>query len=131
MNKTLLIGNVVRDPELKTTQSGLSVCSFTIAVNRRTKKDGGEQQADFIPIVAWRQLAELCGQYLVKGKKCAVVGSLQTRTYEAKDGTKRYITEVMADEVEFLTPRGQGEMGASAPTAFDGATPFDDDDPPF
>ena len=131
MNKTILIGNVVRDPELKTTQSGLSVCNFTIAVNRRTKKDSGEQQADFIPIVVWRQLADLCGKYLEKGKKCAVVGSLQTRTYEAKDGTKRYITEVMADEVEFLTPRGQGEAVPNMSDDSSKFEPVDDEELPF
>lgn len=128
INRVILIGNVVRDPELRTTQGGASVCNFTIAVNRRPKKDSGDQQADFIPIVAWRQLAELCGKYLEKGKKCAVVGSLQTRSYEAQDGSKRYVTEVMADEVEFLGGKGQAD---SAPPAFAGSAPADDVDLPW
>lgn len=102
MNKATLIGRLTRDPELRTTQSGTEVCTFTLAVDRKPGKDG-QKGADFIPIVAWRQLGEQCGKYLHKGYKAAVSGSIQTRTYEANDGTKRHVTEVMADEVEFLT----------------------------
>lgn len=108
MNKCILIGNLARDPELRTTQTGLSTCTMTLAVNRRKNKDG-VQEADFITVVAWRQLADLCAKYLTKGRKCAVVGSLQTRSYEAKDGSKRYVTEVLADNVEFLSPASQRE----------------------
>lgn len=106
MNKAYLIGNLTRDVELKTTQSGYNVVNFTIAVNRRHAKDG-QQECDFINIVAWRQLADLCAKYLAKGKKVAVVGAIQTRTYEAQDGSKRTAFEILADEVEFLSPAGQ------------------------
>ena len=106
MNKVFLIGNLTRDPETRTTQSGTTVCSFTIAVNRRMKQDG-QQETDFFNIVAWRQLGELCQKYLSKGKKCAVTGRLQTRSYEAKDGSKRTAWDIVAEEVEFLSPVGQ------------------------
>lgn len=106
MNKCIFTGNLTRDPETRTTQNGITVCSFTIAVNRRMRSDGA-QDTDFISITAWRQLGELCAKYLSKGKKCAVTGSLQTRTYEAQDGSKRSAFEIVADEVEFLSPAGQ------------------------
>ena len=103
MNKWIGIGRIVRDPELNTTQSGISVCRFTIAINRPYKDDSGNSQADFLGITCWRALADNCHKYLVKGSQCAVVGSIQTRTYE-KDGEKKYITEIIADNVEFLSP---------------------------
>ena len=103
MNKAILIGNLTRDPEVRSTGSGVSVCTFTIAVNRRFANQQGVREADFINIVAWRQTAELCGRYLAKGRKVAVVGSIQTRSYDAQDGSKRYVTEVVADEVEFIS----------------------------
>lgn len=103
MNKVFLCGNLTRDPELKTTQSGVNVCNFSIAVNRRMQKDG-QQETDFFNIVAWRGLADTCGKYLAKGRKVNVLGSIQTRTYEANDGTKRSTFDILADEVEFLSP---------------------------
>lgn len=103
MNKVYLIGNLTRDPEMRVTQLGISVCRFSIAVNRRFKDADGKQQTDYFNIVAWRQLADLCGKFLMKGKKVAVVGSIQTRTYEAQDGSKRTAFDIIADEVEFLT----------------------------
>ena len=105
MNKVFMIGNLTKDPELRSTGSGTNVCSFSIAVNRRFKNQQGEKVTDFFDVVAWRQLADLCGRYLAKGRKVAIVGELQTRSYEAKDGTKRYVTEIIADDIEFLTPR--------------------------
>ena len=117
MNKVYLIGNLTRDPETRSLQSGTTVCNFSIAVNRRMKQDG-QQECDFINIVAWGQLGELCARYLAKGKKCAVSGRIQTRTYEAQDGSKRSAFDIVADEVEFLTPVGQsGNTGhhGSAP----------------
>lgn len=103
MNKVFLIGNLTRDPEMRSTQSGVSVCNFSIAVNRRFRNaQTGQQETDFLNIVAWRQLAELCGRYLTKGSKVAVTGSIQTRTYEAQDGSKRSAFDIVADEVEFL-----------------------------
>lgn len=121
MNSVNLVGNLTRDPELRTTQSGLATCSFTIAINRPKSKDG-VQQADYIPIVTWRTVAENCARYLAKGRKVAIVGEIRTRSYDAKDGTKRYVTEVLASSVEFLTPRNQQNDG--------GYMPSDDDAPP-
>lgn len=113
MNKVFLIGNLTKDPEVRTTGGGTNVCTFRIAVTRRFQNQQGERVSDFFDVVAWRQLADLCGRYLAKGRKVAVVGELQTRNYEAKDGTKRYVTEIVADEIEFLSPRdsrdGSGE----------------------
>ncbi|MBE6596860.1 MAG: single-stranded DNA-binding protein [Ruminococcaceae bacterium] len=99
-NKVILIGNMTADPELKQTQSGVSVCSFSIAVNRRFTKDG-EQNVDFINIVAWRQQAEFVTKYFRKGKPILVCGQLQTRSWTDNQGNKRYATEVVADEVAF------------------------------
>lgn len=105
MNKVILIGNLTKDPEVRTTGNGTNVCTFTLAVERRFKTSAGEKISDFFTIVCWRQLADLCGKYLSKGKKASVIGELQNRSYEAKDGTKRYVTEIVASEIEFLTPR--------------------------
>ena len=105
MNKIILIGNLTADPTLRATQSGTSVCQFTIAVNRRFPGPDGQKQTDFFRINTWRQLAESCNKYLSKGKKVAVVGELQARTYTAKDGTTRMSLDVSADEVEFLSPK--------------------------
>lgn len=107
MNKCELIGNIVKDPELNTTNSGIAVCKFTLAVQRKFQNADGERETDFIPVVAWKKTAELCGQYLKKGNKAGIVGCLQVRSYDAQDGTKRYATEVVADEVEFLSPKSE------------------------
>lgn len=111
MNKVILIGNLVRDVELSTTPSGVSVAKFTLAVNRNFQNSAGEREADYPNIIAWRDLADRCAQYLSKGKKAAVVGMLQTRSYEV-EGQKRYVTEVVASEVEFLTPKGESQQEA-------------------
>jgi len=105
MNKAILIGRLATDPELRTTSGGVSFCQFRLAVNRRFANQQGVREADFIPIVVWRQQAETCARYLAKGRQCAVIGTIQTRSYDAQDGTKRYVTEVVADEVEFLGSR--------------------------
>lgn len=124
MNKVFLIGNLTRDPEMRSTQTGVPVCNFSIAVNRRFRnQQTGQQETDFFNIVAWRQLAELCSRYLAKGRKVAVTGSIQTRSYEAQDGTKRTAFDIVADEVEFLTspqqaggaPSGEYRPVASSP----------------
>lgn len=123
MNKVFLIGNLTRDPEMRSTQAGISVCNFSIAVNRRFRNtQTGQQETDFFNIVAWRQLAELCSRYLAKGRKVAVSGSIQTRTYEAQDGTKRTAFDIVADEVEFLTSP-QSTSGAPAGEYRPAATP--------
>ena len=106
MNKVILVGNLTRDPELTETPSGVAVCRFAIAVTRDYANADGTREADFFNITVWRGRAENCGKYLKKGNKVAVVGSLQNRSYEDKDGIKRNITDIIASEVEFLTPKG-------------------------
>lgn len=101
-NKVILIGNISNELELKQTQGGLSVCSFSIAVNRRFKGENGQQECDFINIVAWRQQAEFVTRYFKKGQAILVCGQLQTRTWTDNQGNKRYATEVVADEVSFV-----------------------------
>ena len=116
MNKICLTGNLTRDPELRATQSGISVCTFTLAVSRRYTDANGERQTDFINIQVWRGLAENCAKYLSKGRKAAVVGSLQSRSYEDKDGNKRYALDVVADEVDFLPSKNDTESAPAAQT---------------
>lgn len=113
MNKVFMIGNLTKDPDVRTTSGGTNVCTLRLAVTRRFQNQQGERVTDYFDVIAWRQLADLCGKYLTKGRKVAVTGELQTRTYDAKDGTKRYVTEISADEIEFLTPRDRD--GSSAP----------------
>ena len=127
MNKVILIGNLTKDIELQTTNSGVSVGKFTLAVGRRFANANGDKETDFINIVVWRELAENCAKYLSKGRKCAVVGELQTRSYDAQDGTKRYITEVNASEVEFLGGK-QNEDNAGSPPNNNELQPIDDND---
>lgn len=119
LNKVILIGNLTADPEVKQTQSGLSVVSFTVAVNRRTGKDA-EQKTDFINIVVWRKTAEFVGQYFKKGKPILVCGSIQTRSYTDNNGNKRYVTEVLADEVGFVESKAASEApsGTYEPEAY-------------
>ena len=103
MNKAILTGRLTKDPEHKTTPNDLSVTTFTIAVDRTHKQ--GETKTDFLNIVTWRTLADNCAKFLQKGSKVGVVGQIQTRNYEDKQGVKRYVTEIIADEVEFLSPK--------------------------
>ena len=115
MNKVILTGRLTRDPEVRYTQSGIAVCTFTLAVDRRyAKRDAndGRPTADFIPIVVWERLAEVCGNNLIKGSQVLVEGRMQVRSYDAQDGSKRYVTEVIANEVEFMGSRPQREGGA-------------------
>ena len=132
MNKITLIGNLTRDPEMRTTNSGVAVCGFTIAVNRRFAGQGGERQTDFVRINAWRQLGDVCAKYLAKGRKVAVIGELQARTYEASDGSTRMSLDVSADEVEFLTPNGDKDGSGASPTdPMAGFTDIHDGNIPF
>ena len=131
MNKVILIGNLTKDPEITTTTSGISVTRFTLAVQRKFRNEAGEYEADFINVVVWRELAELSHKYLSKGKKVAVVGRLQTRSYDATDGTKRYVTEVVADEVEFISAKGSDGDGAKKEEDITKLEPIDDNDLPF
>lgn len=105
MNKIIELGNLVKDPTIEITKTGIPVCKFTIAVRRKYQNQAGEYEADFIPVVVWRNQAESCHTYLRKGNKVAVYGSLQVRNYEDKEGNKRTIAEIIAEEVEFLTPK--------------------------
>ena len=111
MNKLFLIGNLTRDPEMSETASGVVFCRLGIAVNRPYQGSDGERATDFFNITVWRTQAENCGRYLKKGSKVAVIGSLQNRSYEDKDGNKRQVTDIIANEVEFLSVRNQGEGG--------------------
>lgn len=106
MNKAILIGRLTRDPELRTTTSGISSTSFTVAVSRTYTNQNGERETDFINCVAWRKQAENIAKYCKKGSQVAVEGRIQTRSYDAQDGTKRYVTEVLADNVTFLGAKG-------------------------
>ena len=139
MNQVILIGNLTRDPELSTTPGGVSVCRFAVAVNRTYRNQDGSQETDFFNVVAWRAQADFCGKYLKKGRKVAVIGNIQNRSYDDKDGNKRYVTEIIANNVEFVTPRTDDEYAADdapAPTRPQKAKPVleaipDDDDMPF
>lgn len=143
MNKVILIGNLTKDPELNTTSNGISVCRFSIAVPRKYTNAEGERETDFINVVVWRNLADNCHKYLKKGSKAAVVGNIQSRNYDANDGTKRFVTEVIAEEVEFVSTKNNQDNS----NAGDGAgaevekvepakkvaklEPIDDDQLPF
>lgn len=135
MNRVILIGNLASDPESRTTQSGIAQCSFRLAVQRRFKGQNGEKETDFLPIVCWRQTAEFAQKYLAKGRKVAVEGSIQTRSYDAQDGSKRYVTEIIANSVEAVGSREDGAQNAqqTAPTQNQqtGFTEVDDDELPF
>lgn len=108
MNKIFLIGNLTRDPELSETSSGISVCRFSIAVNRQYSGADGERKTDFFNVTAWRGLGENVAKFAKKGNKVAVVGSLEMRNYEDAQGNKRTSVDVVAQDVEFLTPRSSG-----------------------
>ena len=105
MNRVILVGNLTRDPELSTTSSGISYCRISVAVQRRFSNADGNRETDFFNITVWRAQAENCHKYLHKGSKVGIVGSLQTRNYDDKDGVKRYVTDIIADEVEFLSSK--------------------------
>lgn len=105
INKVILIGRLTKDPETRVLTSGSTVSTFNLAVERTFKSRDGEKEVDFIPIVTWGKTAELCSEYLQKGSLAGIAGRIQTRSYEAKDGTKRYVTEVVAEEISFLTPK--------------------------
>lgn len=109
MNRIFITGNLTRDPELNTTNSGVSVCRFTVAVQRRISNAEGVREADFFNVSAWRGTADNCAKFLKKGSKVAVTGSIQIRNFDRQDGSKGTSVEVTADEVEFLSPRDSGD----------------------
>lgn len=136
MNKVILIGNLTRDPELTETPNGVAVCRFSIAVSRDYASANGTRETDFFNITVWRGRAENCGKYLKKGNKVAIVGSLQNRSYEDKDGIKRNVTDVIANEVEFLTPKNSdreddGEDMGDEPKGRPQLEAIDDNQLPF
>lgn len=110
MNKAIVIGNLTRDPEKKVTPDGVSVTNFTVAVSRT----GNREKTDFLPVVTWRTLADNCAKYLAKGRKVAVIGEIQTRSYTVNDGSKRYVTEIIANEVEFISASMSGSKPSEA-----------------
>ena len=148
MNKVILVGRLTKDPELRSTTSGVSVCSFTVACDRRFVKAGEERKADFINCIAWRQTGEFISKYFVKGNRIALEGSIQTRSWQDAEGKNRYATEVVVDQCEFAQSKSEG--GASAPYTpssnsglypvepeapamgdIDGFMPIEEDDLPF
>ena len=137
MNKTWLIGNLTRDPELSETSSGIAVCRFSIAVNRNYTNAEGNKEVDYLNIVVWRGQAENCGKFLKKGSKVSIVGSLQNRSYEDRDGNKRTVTEIVANEVEFLsvanssTENKNGSQGQISASQMVLEEVTDDNDLPF
>lgn len=115
LNRVIVIGRLTADPVLRYTQSGLAVCSFTLAVDRPFKGQNGEKETDFLDVQSWRKLGENCANYLTKGKMAAVDGRLQVRSYEAKDGSKRKAVEIVAENVVFLSPKGKDQENGSIP----------------
>jgi len=132
MNKCVIVGRLTKDPELKFAKgTGTAVATFTVAVNRRFKREG-QPEADFIPVVVFGKTAEACANYTAKGKLVSVSGGIQTRNYEAKDGTRRYVTEIISDEVDFLEWASKPGVNAAKPeTNIEDLTQIDDGDIPF
>lgn len=133
MNKVILVGNLTKDPDLQQTTNGIPVCRFTLAVSRKFINSSGERETDFFNIIVWRGPGENCNKYLRKGSKCAIVGNLQNRSWEAQDGTKRYITEIVAEDVEFLSTRataGENEEFKEKEQVSE-LEPIEDDSLPF
>lgn len=134
MNKVILMGRLTRDPELRyTSTNNTPVCTFTLAVDRRFARQGEEKQADFIPVVAWNKLAEFCGKYFQKGRQVAIVGRIQTRTWDDNEGKRHYVTEVVCDEAYFADSKKPDVVAGKGPDEFeagqpDGFFPIDDDD---
>lgn len=135
LNRVVLIGRLTRDPELRYTPNGVAVANFTLAVDRNFKNAQGERDTDFIPCVVYRQLAELVTNYLAKGKLAAVDGRIQVRSFTGQDGQKRWVTEIIAEDVRFLSPR-DNNSGFADTAPSEGAGTFGhevtlDDDIPF
>ena len=137
MNKIIISGRLVRDCDVRYTATGKVVCQFTLAVDRPFTNQDGQREADFINIVVWGKIAELCGNSLAKGHRALVEGRLQLRSYDAKDGGKRYVTEVVANSVEFLERKGytpgNGSANSTQPSPMEdfGSADFEQDSIPF
>lgn len=131
LNRVVLIGRLTRDSELRYTPNGIAVCNFTLAVDRNFKNSQGERETDFIPVVVYRKSAENCSTYLGKGKLCAVDGRIQVRSFTGQDGQKRWVTEIIAEDVRFLSPKEAtttSDKGGEGPY---GTVVEDEDDFPF
>ena len=141
MNKVILIGNLTKDPEQFVSSSNVMRCSFTVAVTRPYSSSDGSRQTDFLPVICWRKQAEICLKHLRKGSRVGICGSVQTRSYDSQDGSKRYVTEIIADEVQFLSSRSDDQRDlpdipevADRKAQIEDARPVDfdnDDDLPF
>lgn len=131
MNKVCLIGRLTKDPELRYTTNGTAVTTFTLAVNRPFTNQKGNKEADFIPIVVWNKAAENCAQYLAKGQQAAIEGRLQIRAYEDNSGQKRWITEVIAERVEFLGSKSNNTNSHTNGLALGEEVAFDENEIPF
>jgi len=130
LNRVVLIGRLTKDPELRYSPSGVAVTNFTLAIDRKFKNAQGEKEADFIPCVAFKQLGELAANYLAKGKQCSVDGRMQTRNYNNKDGLKVYVTEVICEDIHFLSPKdGGSDHPAATNTQRTNEVNLDDDIP--
>lgn len=132
MNKLTIIGNLTKDPELRTTASGINVCNMTVAVNRR--RAGNDPETDFFGVSVWRGLGESCAKYLRKGAKVCVIGAVSVRTYQTNSGETRAVMEVNADDVEFLSGKNENRQENAAPTPAgtpEGFTAVETDDLPF
>lgn len=131
MNRVFIIGNLTHDPEMRVTQSGINVCSFSVAVNRRRAGDQQQPQADYFRVSAWRGLAENCQKYLAKGRKVAVTGPVSVSTYQAQNGTTRATMEISADDVEFLSPRSEQQEAPVSRPPEGGFVEIEDAELPF
>lgn len=130
MNKVILMGRLTKDPEIRFTQSNIKVAMFGLAINRRFAKQGEERQADYINIVAWDKTADFVDKYFKKGQQVGVIGRIQTRNYDDKDGKKVYVTEVVAEEVYFADSKKEDNSNAPFENT-EAVTPVTDDDLPF
>lgn len=131
INRVILVGRLTRDPELRYLPNGTPVCTFTLAVNRPFTNQQGEREADFIQCVAWRKVAENVANYLRKGSLAGVDGRLQTRSYEGQDGRRVYVTEVVADSVQFLEPKGKSSTQQETSNTWQNQAPTSVNDDPF
>ncbi|ANY71687.1 single-stranded DNA-binding protein [Paenibacillus ihbetae] len=131
LNRVILIGRLTRDPELRYTPTGVATTTFTLAVDRPFTNQSGEREADFPPVVTWRQLAETCANYLRKGRLTAIEGRIQTRNYENNEGKRVYVTEVIADNVRFLESNRENRQPDNQNTTRNNQDPFSEDGKPI
>lgn len=133
VNKVILVGNLGADPEMKYTPSGTPICTFRLATSETFKdRDGNQQErTEWHRVVAWSKLAEICGQYLAKGRQVYIEGSIRTRSWDDNDGNKRFMTEIVARDVQFLGGGAGGGSGSGGGGDFGGPPPLGDDDIPF